>query len=115
MGLPRRTADDLVALGWEAVHIAALAAPTSTDQFILDLARQEGRVVVSLDSDFARLLALGNLASPSVVFIRIQNLDRSAATSLLSRVIPSIDGELTTGCIATVTERNIRIRTLPLR
>lgn len=114
MGLPRRSADDLSALGWDSVHIGALGQHRATDAAILALAAAQERTVVTLDADFSRLLALGGMRRPSVIFLRQSELDRPAATSLLRTILPTLDQALSEGALAVVTAQGIRLRRLPL-
>lgn len=114
MGLARRSAEDLRALGWDCVHIGALGQPRATDAAILALAAEQDRTVVTLDADFSRLLALGGLRRPSVIFLRQSELDRHAATHLLRNILPTLDQALGEGSLAVVTAQGIRLRRLPL-
>lgn len=114
MGLPRRSADDLTTLGWDSVHIGALGQHRATDAAILALAAEQARTVVTLDADFSRLLALGGLRRPSVIFLRQSELDRQAATALLRAILPLLELALEEGSLAVVTANGIRVRRLPL-
>jgi predicted nuclease of predicted toxin-antitoxin system len=115
MGLPRRTAEDLASAGWDAVHVAARGRARARDDEIIDWARDEGRVIVTLDADFARMLATAGAASPSLVWLRIDGLDRRRATELLERLLPQIEADLRTGSIVSVTEAAVRVRPMPVR
>jgi predicted nuclease of predicted toxin-antitoxin system len=55
-GLPRSTITHLAALGMAAEHVGDLGIATSTDTAILEMARQHGKVVVTLDADFHQIL-----------------------------------------------------------
>jgi predicted nuclease of predicted toxin-antitoxin system len=114
MGLPRRSADSLNAQGWDCVHIGALGRCRATDAEILALAAEQNRVVITLDADFSRLLALSNGNRPSVVFLRLDHLDHNRATELLSRILPPIEMTLSAGCLVVVNPQGIRVRSLPL-
>ena len=87
---------------------------TATDLEILDVARNEGRIVVTLDRDFTNLLALERSASPSVIYLRLTGLDRDrsvhAILDVLGRV-PDADGP---GYVAVVSATGIRVRLLPI-
>ncbi len=57
-GLARTTVHHLHAIGIEAVHVGEMGLAAASDAAILDIARQEERIVVTLDADFHALLAL---------------------------------------------------------
>lgn len=115
MGVPRRAADALVAAGFDAVHIAALGRPRDADEEIIAFARNERRVVVTVDSDFARILASSQATSPSVMHLRMQRLGHAECTAIIREVAASIAGDLASGCIATVSHAGVRVRRLPIR
>jgi predicted nuclease of predicted toxin-antitoxin system len=73
-GLPRSTVLHLRNQQIEAVHVGDRGLATATDSEILDVGRQEGMVVVTLDADFHALLALSGVTGPSVIRIRIEGL-----------------------------------------
>lgn len=69
MGLPRRAAQDLRAQTWDIQHVGELGMITASDEQIVDVAQRTGRVIVTLDNDFSRILSLRNTSTPSVVHI----------------------------------------------
>jgi len=113
-GTPRSTARHLAAHGIDAVHAAAIGLSTATDSQILDHARTDHRVVVTLDADFHALLALSGAAVPSVVRIRREGLRGDALASLLSEVVSRVREQLDSGAMITVTERAVRVHRLPV-
>lgn len=54
----------------DAIHVADIGLLTATDPEILQAAAKEERILLTADSDFGALLALGSLASPSVLLLR---------------------------------------------
>jgi predicted nuclease of predicted toxin-antitoxin system len=66
-GLSRSTAAGLVRLGHDAVHAGDIGMAAATDRELIERARRDGRVIVTLDADFHSLLALANASSPSTV------------------------------------------------
>lgn len=86
----------------------------SSDSDILDYARRERRVCVTLDADFHAQLAVSGAASPSTVRVRIEGLSGFALAELLKKVWPMISDALDGGAMATITERNIRLHHLPI-
>jgi predicted nuclease of predicted toxin-antitoxin system len=89
-----------------------LSAADDTD--ILQRARDDERVVVTLDADFHTLLALSAATSPSVIRIRIERLRAQALTNLLLTVIGEVAEDLEQGVVVTVEPSRVRLRRLPL-
>ena len=115
MGLPRRAAGDLRLQGWDVSHAGEIGMAKAADPMILDRAAQEGRVVVTLDSDFARILAVGGLTKPSLIHLRLPRVNRQVAVKVLTEVIAKIHDDLALGCVASVTKGGVRVRRLPVR
>lgn len=86
----------------------------ASDREILDYARMQQRVCVTLDADFHGLLAVNNMESPSVVRIRQEGLKGSDVAQLLRGIWPMIETKVERGAMVTVTEKNVRIRYLPI-
>ena len=88
----------------------------ASDREILDYARGESRVCVTLDADFHSQLAVNGAAGPSIVRNHNQiEADRSRMGRACPRVWPMVGDDLEKGSIATITGRNIRLRHLPVR
>jgi len=113
-GLPRSAAQLLRGLGIDAVHVGEINAATATDMEILELARRQQRIVVTLDADFHALLALAGESSPSVIRFRLQGLHSEALVVIIQKVLARCSEDLIQGALVTVTETRIRIRRLPL-
>jgi predicted nuclease of predicted toxin-antitoxin system len=84
------------------------------DAEILQRARDEARVVVTLDADFHALLVRSSASLPSVIRIRIEGLRAEALVDLLQDVFDRCQAELEQGALVTVQPASIRIRHLPL-
>jgi predicted nuclease of predicted toxin-antitoxin system len=79
-GLPRSAAALLSATGIDAIHVADIGFSQAEDAEIIQRAKEENYVVVTLDADFHALLALDEATSPSVIRVRLLplvNTDRS--------------------------------------
>lgn len=113
-GLPRSTVLHLHNPGIEAVHVGDRGLATASDSKILDLGRQEGSVVVTLDADFHALLALSGVTGPSVIRIRIEGLRSEDLAGLLVNVMRVCWDDLTKGAAVSVTENGVRVRQRPL-
>lgn len=113
-GLPLSAAALLRDAGIDTLHVGEIGMSEAEDAEIIQRARNEGRVVATLDADFHILLALDEAISPSVIRIRIERLRAQALTDLLLTVIAECQEELEQGSAITVEPSRIRIRRLPL-
>ncbi len=113
-GLPRSAVQRLAAAEIESVHVGSVGLATASDADILEYARREDLVVVTLDADFHALIALSGASAPSVVRIRIEGLDGPALAELLERVVGDVGTQLEKGALVSVTPHRVRLRRLPL-
>ncbi len=113
-GLPRSSAEILRNKGWDIQHTGEIGMSRATDRQILEYARDEQRIVITLDSDFHAILAVENLDSPSVARIRQEGLRGPELAELVEKIWSKIGQQLENGAMATITEKAIRIRKIPL-
>lgn len=113
-GLPRTAAGLLREIGWDAQHVSERGMSQAEDVAIIEVARQEGRVVVTLDADFHALLAVSGAQGPSVLRIRMEGLKADQATSLIEQVFAVAGNALALGAMVTVLDGKIRIKHLPI-
>jgi len=101
--------------GYDAVHVRDRGLQAASDSEILQLAETEDRVLVSADTDFGTLLTLRDKSRPSFVLIR-KNVGTkpNEMFHFLKDILPKLADELEKGCIVTLTDDRIRIRTLPI-
>ena len=114
MNISPRTVEALKQQGWDTIRVSQLLPVDATDQEILDLARQEGRVVLTQDLDFSALLALGGYDRPSLITLRLSVSDPETVTQRLLEVLPRIEQALQEGCAVAIEEISVRIRRLPI-
>ncbi len=113
-GIPRSTVLHLRNTGIEAAHVGEMGLATASDAKILEIGRNEGKVVVTLDADFHALLALSGAAGPSVIRIRIEGLRAEDLARLLANALEVCNDDLMKGAMVSVTENGARVRRLPL-
>lgn len=113
-GLPRSTCRLLLEHGWDAIHVGEIGLATATDADIVEYARRERRVCVTLDADFHALLAISAESCPSIIRIRIEGLRAAQLAGLLVAIWPKIAAALAEGAMVTITERAIRVKRLPI-
>jgi predicted nuclease of predicted toxin-antitoxin system len=104
----------LVGQGHDAVHASALKLATAPDTVIMAHAKQDGRIVVTADLDYPRLLALSAADSPAVILFRGGDWTEGQVIGRLSTAIAVIpEGELSTSLVV-IEKARIRRRALPL-
>ena len=113
-GLPRSAAVLLRDANIDTVHVGEIGCSTASDKSILQKARDDGRIVVTLDADFHTLLALSGSTSPSVIRIRMEGLRGKDAADLIRTVLAHCGEDLNRGALVTVQPRRTRIRRLPI-
>lgn len=107
--------DQLAALGHDAIHVRQRDMSSAPDPQVLSLAEEEGRVIVSADTDFGSLLAVRSAKHPSFILLRKANgLRPQQLARIVSHVIEDYAEELASGAVVTVTDRTVRIRVLPI-
>jgi len=113
-GLPLSAAALLRDASIDTIHVGEIGMSQAEDTEIIQKAREEERVVVTLDADFHTLLALDEAVSPSVIRVRIERLRAQALMDLLLMVIVECEEDIEQGSAISVEPSRIRIRRLPL-
>ena len=113
-GLPRSAGELLNRAGVDTTHVGEIGYASAEDDMILQLGKNEGYVIVTLDADFHTSLALSGATKPSVIRIRIEGLKAIAAAKLIKAVLAQCIQDLENGAAVTVQEGRIRVRRLPL-
>ena len=114
MGISLRTVDWLRDRGYDIFHLRDRGLQKLPDDEILDLARDEGRIILTVDLDFAQLLAVSRKALPSVILFRLGNENYDEINQRLTEVLNSCQEDLETGAIVSVNNETFRVRRLPI-
>lgn len=77
-------------------------------------ARSSGGTVVSVDTDFGELLALGNHPGPSVVVLRRSPHRPAEQAKLLQLALDEVESDLDAGAVVILSPGRVRIRRLPI-
>ena len=101
--------------GHDAIHVRDIELLSAPDPEILQAAADEERILLTADADFGALLALGSLASPSVLLLRsADHLRPSEQAKLIVANLPPIAEGLEKGAIVSLTRDRLRVRELPI-
>jgi len=115
MGISPRSVAFLREAGYEAVHLHELGQDRLPDPMILEKALQEGYVVLTHDLDFSELVAVSGAHLPSVITFRLRDMRPGNVNRHLRAILAQHGEKLEQGAAVTVTERRIRVRSLPIQ
>lgn len=114
MGISPATVAFLRSLGHDALHLHEQGLDRTQDSGILEKGLLEDRVILTHDLDFAELIAASAARLPSIVIFRLRNMRPERVNEYLQTLIADHSEALEQGAVVSVTERQIRVRLLPI-
>jgi predicted nuclease of predicted toxin-antitoxin system len=114
MGISPRTVNYLKTLGYDAIHLVEERLERLEDQQILEKARLEGRIVLTVDLDFGYLLAVSGDLLPSVILFRLGNESYEMINIRLQEILNKYQDDLQRGAIISVRDDADKVRKLPI-
>ena len=114
MGIAHSTGQLLKSQGHDVVHLREQGLQRIPDDEIVAKAREEGRVIVTHDLDFGRIVALSGSSVPSIVTLRLSVMTPERVNAVLKAAVIEATESLERGALVTLTDRGIRIRALPV-
>ena len=114
-GISPRTVAFLADLGHDAVHLREQRLERLPDSGVLKKARDEDRILLTHDLDFGELVAASRERLPSVIIFRLRNMQPHRVNHYLQAIVTEYQVSLEEGVIVSVSEGQIRSRTLPLQ
>ncbi len=114
MGVSLLTVAWLRSSGYDAIHLREEGLQRLPDSEILIKARQEERVLLTMDLDFGMLLAMNKNQFPSVILFRLSDERSEVVNERLEPVLAQCAEVLETGAIISVSDEAFRVRSLPL-
>jgi predicted nuclease of predicted toxin-antitoxin system len=115
MNLSPRWVPVLENAGFEAVHWSTIGDHRASDRVIMDYAGANGYVVFTHDLDFGAILAATEAQSPSVIQVRIQNVDADYLGPTVVALLRQCRRHLEAGALVSLDETSRRVRILPIR
>jgi predicted nuclease of predicted toxin-antitoxin system len=108
-------AGELTQAGFDAVHLRDYGMQGASDAEVFARAAEEGRVIISGDTDFGTLLALRRVDEPSVILFRRGSPRRpTAQAALVLDQLAKVSGDLERGAVVVLEDDRIRVRLLPI-
>lgn len=115
IGISPRSAAFLRGLGYDTIHLHDEGLDRLSDAGILAKALAERRIVLTHDLDFGELVAASKAQLPSVVTFRLRNMAADHVNHYLEIIVTNYQERLETGAVISVTERQVRVRPLPIK
>ncbi len=114
MGISPRTVNWLKVAGYDALHLVEEGLERLADDEILVKARDEGRILLTVDLDFGYLLAVSGETLPSVILFRLGNESYEMINERLVEALNRFEEDLAVGAIISVSDEAFRVRRLPI-
>jgi len=114
MGISPKTVSFLRQQGYEAAHLADEGLFKASDETIVEMARQQERVVLTHDLDFGAIMARSGQKLPSVIIFRLSVMQPDNVNHYLKIILDNHSGDLEAGVILSVADGLIRVRQLPI-
>ena len=100
--------------GLEVVHWQDKGPKNAPDGRILEWAKSNKHIILTLDLDFQQLLFATRVHGPSVVLLRVRDPLSPSLPAKVRRVFLENNSFLEQGCLIVLDENRSRIRRLPL-
>jgi predicted nuclease of predicted toxin-antitoxin system len=113
MGVARSIVRWLQDHGNDAVHLLDEGLEQLDDQAIFAKAVREQRIVLTLDLDFADIVAASAGQTVSVILFRLQRPRRQQVQARLADCLRELGPEIDRGAVVVVEEARFRVRRLP--
>jgi predicted nuclease of predicted toxin-antitoxin system len=114
MCISPKTVEFLRSLGCEVDRASVLGLSRSKDREIIDYAAVNSMVLITMDLDVGRIIALLGRRKPSVILLRLRKPTVENINKKLSYTLHKTMDKLERGIIVVVEEQRIRVRELPL-
>lgn len=101
--------------GHEAVHWSSIGRADAEDEELMAWAREHEHLVLTIDLDFAAILAATQAEGPSVLQVRTKAVSLRMLGERLLAALARFEADLLAGALITIDERRDRARILPIR
>ncbi len=97
--------------GYDSLHVRDIRMSTASDREIFKRAKDDGRVVITADTDFGALFFMSETKPPSVVIFRtfVKKSHQERFSSFIQNFL-LIEGALDIGSVVIFEEGRIRIK-----
>ena len=114
MGVSPRTVEWLRSLGHDAIHLIEQKLHKLSDRDVLCKAKTENRILITMDLDFAQLVASAGIKNLFlIVILRLNDQRPQNVHARLSAIMETLEN-ITENAVISVDENKIRVRQLPI-
>ena len=114
MPISPKTCTFLSKKGFDAVHLYHLDKTRASDAEIIELAKAENRIIITMDLDFPFILAHSHTKSPGVILVRMSYATVERLNQRLVHLFEVIPEKEIKNSVVVLQDFDIRIRKLPL-
>ena len=114
MPISPKTVTHLRSIGHDIYRISEKGLPRAKDREIVDIAIKEERTIMTMDLDFAAIIAQSKKSFPSAIIFRLSDESHEIINPLLEKILPEIENDILKGAIVMVEDDRVRIRNLPI-
>jgi len=108
--LPRFVAERLQAAGHDVLSVADQQLGGATDTRLATVCHDEGRILVTLDLDFADIRQYPPGSGPGLVVMRPKSQDRADIETAVALLVGALERESVGGSLWIVEQARIRVR-----
>jgi len=101
-------------LGTTVVRIGEVLDVRSPDEAIVAEAVRAGAILVSRDQDFSAILATTGATRPSLINVRVSDVDPGRLARVIAAALEALRDDLTRGAIVTIDDGGLRVHPLPV-
>jgi predicted nuclease of predicted toxin-antitoxin system len=109
-----KTAKYLRLLGHDAIHAFSIANGKALNSELFQLAREQDRIILSMDLDFGYIATNVKLPIPGVIIFRVKHATVEKVNSYLKQLLDRFSEKEIENSVLVVEETRIRRRKLPI-
>ena len=114
MNMSPKFVDLFAKKGVSAVHWIKVGSPSAKDTEIMEYANKNNYIVMTGDLDFNALMSISHGQKPSVILLRVQQINTEQDGERIVSVIIKNKEELLNGAILSMSAKKYRVRLLPI-
>jgi predicted nuclease of predicted toxin-antitoxin system len=112
MPISPKTVEHIKRLGIECKHLTEFQMGQASDEEIIKFAKENDYTILTEDLDFGAILSCSQEIEPSVIILRVGNLNTTEINRLLEKSLNKVKDEK--NAIIIVERTRIRIKKLPI-